>query len=1558
MYVKKGWKMMAAGILGLQMLIQPVAMAIPASSTQEDGGVAYLSNQIQRNAGEEQDGAYYLSDIPVSDYKTGWGDLGINQGVDTSAKGLRLRINGEVKDFTKGVVIHPGTSQDGYATWDVSRYEATRFTAYVGINTGADGEGRDRGDAAFEVWADDQKIWGDGVFYKESGNAAYIDVAIPAGTQQLKLVTKSGPDMSCDHALFAEPKLYLSNLDQRWFTLSAQSSIISGQGSTVMVPRVENIFGTEDFTQEYTVTYATEDTDVVSVEETTGSVTAVSAGVATIRGTAVPKAGGDTLTATAQVEVTENGWTLASPDGAIVADLALDQEGGLRYTVTRDGEVTVSNGRLGIKTSLGDFVTGMTLQGEPEVTEINEDYEMISGKASTYHNHANQVTLTLALEDSQAQLQVLCRSYDDGFAYRYRIVTDEEQEMVVNGEVGSFTAPADAASVSMPNGSGNFSHEGLYSMKEAGTLSGKIVLPFLYQMGDNWVLMSEAALDGNYAGSVLDASGSTFTLGYPQQQGETVSTTAPFQSPWRFAVIGDITDIMENTMAENLSPAPDEDTYHFSEWVDPGVSSWTWLQGGFNVQRDPEAIKSYLDLAYEMGWNYFILDEGWQPNNPNYGQPGETKYEGVFDWFPEIVEYAEERNIGLIAWVPCDDLATEEQRNERLPYWSELGIKGIKVDFFDRESQDRIALMQEIYKDCAENRLLANVHGANKPTGEVRTYPNVLNREGINGEEMGYNRYEQLTLAPLTRGAVGPTDYTPRITPTGNITYAHQLAIAILFESGLPCMAGSVQQYETLTGASFLKNLPAAWDETVGLDTVPGQYITVARRSGQQWYLATNQGSGTREASIPLDFLGEGKYLAEIYTDTESGVDVQRTTRIVSREDTISASLKQGGACVVRLSQLNVVDTIDIVEGDVVVKEGESVQLTLDVIPEDYKNADILWSVDNDQLAQVTDGLVFAKNDGVVTVTAASALDGTVFDTCRVAITAKAQLSDQWTVVNPTNALTVAEDQDNQITIDTEAGDFTQKNVPKNKLVLEIGQGDFEISVKVNAEMTADFQTAALYVWDDTGALFAAQRRYHSFFGQNDNHHIYAAPNRNDVNSNMEEPWVQANPQDTQCYLKVVKKDGVLSAWYSLDGSQWNPIREDVTIPNLNTSETLQVGVFTSNGERNTVSVPVTFTDFTLNGEVIPFRGEEDTYVLWTDALENVNADYGTSAQDLNLPETVTVLLSDGTSKEVAVSWDASTYDPQTSGAQTLTGTLEDLGDVVNTLDVTAQVTVVVGDKPIAADKTLLQKTYDYALTLSTDGVTDSAKQYFVDTMAEAKAVLDDAKATQEQVNAAWDNLLEAIWGLGLTQGDKTMLELLIERADGMMADADKYVEANWQQLVDALATAKDVLADGDAMQEDVDKAADALLDAILAQRFKADKSILEELLNKAEGINLDGYTAESVATFRTALANAQAVMADNSLSEDDQAVVNQAVEQLTAAMDGLTAGGAPETTDKPEATDKPETTQKPEATQKPENNVPQTGDTAHMMGYVLSALATASLLLAVVVVEKRRRNG
>ena len=276
--------------------------------------------------------------------------------------------------------------------------------------------------------------------------------------------------------------------------------------------------------------------------------------------------------------------------------------------------------------------------------------------------------------------------------------------------------------------------------------------------------------------------------------------------------------------------------------------------------------------------------------------------------------------------------------------------------------------------------------------------------------------------------------------------------------------------------------------------------------------------------------------------------------------------------------------------------------------------------------------------------------------------------------------------------------------------------------------------------------------------------------------------------------------------------------------------------------------------------------------------------------------------------------------------------------------------------KEVTANKTLLQKTYDYAVTLSTDGVTESAATYFEKVLAEAKQVLDNPDVTQQQVDSAWNNLLEGIWGLGLTQGDKTMLELVITRGDEMVSNADKYVDTHWQELVDALNTAKQVLDDGDAMQEEVDEATQTLLNAILAQRYKADKSILEDLINQAEGINLDGYTADSVAVFRAALAEAQAVMADETLSEDNQATVDAAVAALNVAMDGLTAEGAPETTDKPQPSNNPETTDKPEATEKPEN-VPQTGDSHNVTILMMVMLSSAVCAGAVMLAAHKRKS-
>lgn len=274
-----------------------------------------------------------------------------------------------------------------------------------------------------------------------------------------------------------------------------------------------------------------------------------------------------------------------------------------------------------------------------------------------------------------------------------------------------------------------------------------------------------------------------------------------------------------------------------------------------------------------------------------------------------------------------------------------------------------------------------------------------------------------------------------------------------------------------------------------------------------------------------------------------------------------------------------------------------------------------------------------------------------------------------------------------------------------------------------------------------------------------------------------------------------------------------------------------------------------------------------------------------------------------------------------------------------------------------STDKALLQKTYDYALTLSTQGVTESAKKLFEDALAQAKAVLDDPDATAEEINTAWDDLLVGIWSLGLTQGDKAMLEQLITKAEAMVEDSDKYVADHWQALLDALETALAVQADGDAMQEDVDQAAQALLNAILDQRFKADKSILEGLIAQAQRIDLTGYTAQSVATFRTALAEAQAVLADHSLSEDEQSQVDAMVDKLTAAIHGLTADGAAVPSDTP-ATDTPEASKAPDATQKPaqDDKVPATGDT-QVMGLWIALTAASAVALASLATARKKRS-
>lgn len=313
------------------------------------------------------------------------------------------------------------------------------------------------------------------------------------------------------------------------------------------------------------------------------------------------------------------------------------------------------------------------------------------------------------------------------------------------------------------------------------------------------------------------------------------------------------------------------------------------------------------------------------------------------------------------------------------------------------------------------------------------------------------------------------------------------------------------------------------------------------------------------------------------------------------------------------------------------------------------------------------------------------------------------------------------------------------------------------------------------------------------------------------------------------------------------------------------------------------VKITVTAEDGTQDVETVFLtkgEAEEAPSEIVSFATAYVKTEEGTLPQ---MPETVEATYDDGSTKDVAVDWDDVTAEMVANP-----GIFKVEGTVAGTA-IKAEAFVQVVKVEDAADiRDLLQETYNFALNLSTDGVTDSAKAFFEKALAGAEAALENPDSTQEELATAWDTLLEGIWGLGLYQADKANLGLLIEKAETMIAQADKYVTANWQQLVDALAAAKTVMNNGDAMAEDVSAAAENLLDAMHLQLYKADKAILESLIAKAEGLDLTGYTAESVAVLKTALANANAVYADAVLSVNDQAAVDEAAAALDDALDGL----------------------------------------------------------------------
>ena len=568
--------------------------------------------------------------------------------------------------------------------------------------------------------------------------------------------------------------------------------------------------------------------------------------------------------------------TITDPTGGLTAEV--DPDGTI--SLNHDGTRVLDPSPYGIRTPYGQFPDDFALR-EQSQAEIDETYELSHGKESSPHHLATETTLTFAGDGGTVDLQI--RVATDGVAYRYHIEGDHDQYLLPGDESG-FRFP-DGAVAWVSEYQAN--HEGHSCQSPVTALEGEYNLPGLFRVGESWALIAEAGVDGTWmAGRLAPADDHPVgvDIAFPEASPTShVWGHDPVTSPWRVAIVGDLATVVESTLPTDLIEGPAFDP----EWVEPGRVAWSWWSSGSQV-RDFETLKDYVDYAEERGWEYALVDAGWDEA-----------------WLPDLVDYADERGVGIEVWANFIDLNTESKREQRLSQWNEWGVDGIKVDFMDSDDQGRMQFYTDLAADAAEYELTVNFHGSAVPTGLRRRYPNILTYEGVRGAEYykwDTNTPEHNAILPFTRNVVGPMDYTPVTFSAGDppnagpreTTDGHELALSVVFESGLQHFADNPDAYGEYPNAeALLGAVPAAWDETRFVGGRPDTRATIARRSGEEWFLGTVV-TGGGPVEVPLPFLPEyTEYDVDVTSDGDDGLTTEEMT--VTREGSITVDVPDNG---------------------------------------------------------------------------------------------------------------------------------------------------------------------------------------------------------------------------------------------------------------------------------------------------------------------------------------------------------------------------------------------------------------------------------------------------------------------------------------------------------------------------------------------------------------------------------------------------------------------------------------------------------------------------------------
>jgi alpha-glucosidase len=590
-------------------------------------------------------------------------------------------------------------------------------------------------------------------------------------------------------------------------------------------------------------------------------------------------------------------WSLESPDGKVIVKITLGDSGqnekqdhSLYYSIFLNEEKVTPAAPVGIllEGPGGDF-TGNLQYMEEHNREIHEEYFMPVGKKSTIASHANETTLEFS-NNAGREMHLIIRASNDGIAYRYHL--PGEGELTVASERFSFRIPPGSHTWLQPYKP----HYERYYFEESLTkesdtdLITDIGFPVLVETpGGDWLLLTEAAVYGDYCGSRLyrdSSDAALFSLGLDTK----VNSTLPFSTPWRVIyVASSLKTIVESDLVLNLNPSSELDDL---SWIQPGVSTFPWLSD-HDVNGKPERLKEFVDMAARMGWRWIEFD-----NALAFGDFGGNTPFGVWmevEWIPDFVQYANDKGILVTGWDTWKNLNTLSKRDSVLGYYKRHGFSGIKVDFLDSDSQERFRFRDTIIQECLKRKLMLSFHGATIPRGQQRRWPHIMTWEAVLGEEnYTYPRNmptpEHNTTLCFTRNVLGSMDYTPSsFTQKGwagferTTTDAHQMALAVIFESGWQNISATPEGMEQTLAREFLKGLPSAWDEIEYIDGYPGKYCVLGRRKGDTWYLAGINAGSSRTVSIATDFLKSGEHKVNLFRDDSQG-------RVISEEITIHTS--------------------------------------------------------------------------------------------------------------------------------------------------------------------------------------------------------------------------------------------------------------------------------------------------------------------------------------------------------------------------------------------------------------------------------------------------------------------------------------------------------------------------------------------------------------------------------------------------------------------------------------------------------------------------------------------